>query len=328
MKKRRKENDNEQLSSSEYHHSTKPIIDINNTIINNHIFQVMEHLKEPLANRQSCIVDNGQLISTIYPVVTINNFLQMESLSKIEAFLHSIPFDLKSTDLYNFRQSMDLSSYLDHSNVIKELRQQMFSPPFLSHLEDLFDLKNGSLEECIGDMSSQSYIKGDYLLCHDDRLDTRQIAYVLYLVNDQYDGDEMGDGGALEFFITDDLNRPRIYEGGPKQLIHPKRNMLVLFKVSMTSFHQVQEVLRNVDRLSISGWYHHKNRDSDNDEKKEDRSSQIFEKEIFQHGDQIKLFNYFPEGGIPLNDESMEKCQGFTFKNDLFDEYFYYQPRI
>lgn len=365
-------------------------------IINNNIFQIMINLKEPLHNRQSCIIQDGQVVSTIYPVVAIKNFLIMETFSNVKSFLNSIPFDLRYSDMYRFRQSMDLLSYIDHNQTIKQLRMEMFSPLFLSHLERLFELEQGSLEENVGDMSAQSYLEGDYLLCHDDRLDTRQIAFVLYLVdedfsngnermeNDQYriqsrnsiqiqsrnhdnnelkkdhkndnETDNFNDGGALEFFITDDLNRPLIFdnennENHLNQLIYPKKNMLILFRVSMISFHQVQEVLKkDKNRLAISGWYHHRhkkiineietidtiNESKKNYKKRDEKQNQNQKRKLknanflYIHSQDQKKHHQdiIPKISISLNDEKMKKCHQFTLENNIFNEYFYYQSRI
>jgi hypothetical protein len=124
------------------------------------------------------------------------------------------------------------------------------------------------------DMSSQHYGYRQFLLTHDDRLDTRRIAYVLYLVPDNWSA---ADGGQLDFFLTDWRNEPTYPHSssstsssslGPVQRFVPKRGTFVFFEVTMTSHHQVAEVLRqgknySDGRLSISGWFHDANPDSD-----------------------------------------------------------------
>ena len=48
------------------------------------------------------------------------------------------------------------------------------------------------------------------------------------------------------------------YTGKPKivKSIIPKFNSLNLFEVSNTSWHQVSEVLTDIQRLTLTGWYH------------------------------------------------------------------------
>eukprot|EP00118_Oscarella_pearsei_P013781 m.113866 g.113866 ORF g.113866 m.113866 type:complete len:446 (+) comp37467_c0_seq2:320-1657(+) len=88
----------------------------------------------------------------------------------------------------------------------------------------------------------------DTLLCHDDELEGRCIAFILYLVPDWCDED----GGLLGLFNTTDGHPDRIV-----QSLIPQWNTFVFFEVSPVSFHQVSEVLsESKTRLSISGWFH------------------------------------------------------------------------
>ena len=67
---------------------------------------------------------------------------------------------------------------------------------------------------CVRLTSSHSYIcqqpnalvaiVADTLLCHDDELDTRRIAFVLYLVPPW----QADDGGSLDMFDMDGTSRP------------------------------------------------------------------------------------------------------------------------
>ena len=43
------------------------------------------------------------------------------------------------------------------------------------------------------------YSRGDYLLCHDDELEGRRIAFILYLVPEDWGP---ADGGGLQLFST------------------------------------------------------------------------------------------------------------------------------
>ena len=94
------------------------------------------------------------------------------------------------------------------------------------------------------------YLIADTLLCHDDELEGRRIAFIFYLVDEDWTGE---DGGCLDLFSVDGNNQPA---GVVKSLV-PQWNSFAFFAVTPTSFHQVSEVLaKNKCRLSVSGWFH------------------------------------------------------------------------
>jgi len=78
-------------------------------------------------------------------------------------------------------------------------------------------------------------------LPHDDRLEGRKIAYVLYLSDLREE-----DGGSLDMYEDMKIVKSII----------PKFGDLLLFEVSEKSFHQVAEVLTDANRLTIAGWFH------------------------------------------------------------------------
>uniref|UniRef100_A0A8C5NRY7 Prolyl 3-hydroxylase OGFOD1 n=1 Tax=Junco hyemalis TaxID=40217 RepID=A0A8C5NRY7_JUNHY len=98
------------------------------------------------------------------------------------------------------------------------------------------------------DISCAKYEYTDVLLCHDDELEGRRIAFILYLVPPW----EKSDGGTLDLYSTDEHFQPQQIT---KSLV-PSWNTLVFFEVSPVSFHQVSEVLSQKCRLSVSGWFH------------------------------------------------------------------------
>lgn len=70
------------------------------------------------------------------------------------------------------------------------------------------------------------------LLCHDDELDGRRIAYILYLIDEDW---EASDGGNLDLFDVDRNGQPdRVVTS-----VVPHWNSLAFFAVTPTSFHQV-----------------------------------------------------------------------------------------
>ncbi|XP_072790681.1 prolyl 3-hydroxylase OGFOD1 isoform X1 [Taeniopygia guttata] len=98
------------------------------------------------------------------------------------------------------------------------------------------------------DISCAKYEYTDVLLCHDDELEGRRIAFILYLVPPW----EKSDGGTLDLYSTDEHFQPQQIT---KSLV-PSWNTLVFFEVSPVSFHQVSEVVSQKCRLSVSGWFH------------------------------------------------------------------------
>uniref|UniRef100_A0A3B4ZWQ3 Prolyl 3-hydroxylase OGFOD1 n=1 Tax=Stegastes partitus TaxID=144197 RepID=A0A3B4ZWQ3_9TELE len=99
------------------------------------------------------------------------------------------------------------------------------------------------------DISCARYEYSDVLLCHDDELEGRRVAFILYLVPPW----QSSDGGTLDLYTTDSNFQPQSIA---KSLV-PSWNTLVLFEVSPVSFHQVSEVLsQDKCRLSLSGWFH------------------------------------------------------------------------
>ncbi|XP_030620927.1 prolyl 3-hydroxylase OGFOD1 [Chanos chanos] len=173
----------------------------------------------------------------------ITNFLQSESfVESLQTELLQLKFNHKSNDLYKFQQSDDLKKRTDHH--ITELRSVLFGQ-FRSWLSEVLEVE---LEPTV-DISCAKYEHTDVLLCHDDELEGRRVAFILYLVPPW----EEKDGGALDLFNTDEHCQPMCIV---KSLL-PCWNTLVFFEVSPISFHQVAEVIaEDKCRLSLSGWFH------------------------------------------------------------------------
>lgn len=110
---------------------------------------------------------------------------------------------------------------------------------------------------------SHSVVRPDVLLCHDDELEGRRVAFILYLVPPW----QSSDGGTLDLYATDGEyptwclfvcvcisvildNRSFVYFSSlssgnfqPQSIVKslvPSWNTLVLFEVSPVSFHQVR----------------------------------------------------------------------------------------
>jgi Rps23 Pro-64 3,4-dihydroxylase Tpa1-like proline 4-hydroxylase len=75
---------------------------------------------------------------------------------------------------------------------------------------------------------------GCHLLCHDDELEGRRIAFILYLVPKDW---SLEDGGTLDLFSSDELGQPQNITTS----IVPVWNSLLFFAVTPQSFHQVSQ---------------------------------------------------------------------------------------
>ncbi|KAG8329047.1 Prolyl 3-hydroxylase ogfod1 [Homalodisca vitripennis] len=83
-------------------------------------------------------------------------------------------------------------------------------------------------------MTTSLYGRGDFLLCHDDLWEDRQIAFVLYLSEDICEQD----GGSLRFFQLDEELNPVV--GNYRKQFQPAYNSMVFFEVTETSYHETK----------------------------------------------------------------------------------------
>ncbi|KAM9268859.1 LOW QUALITY PROTEIN: prolyl 3-hydroxylase OGFOD1 [Cariama cristata] len=155
--------------------------------------------------------------------------------------LLGLGFRGRCNDLFSLRQSEELRGRPEpHVAALRHALCEEFRA-WLSAVTQI------ELEPTI-DISCAKYEYTDVLLCHDDELEGRRIAFILYLVPPW----EKSDGGTLELYSTDEHFQPQQIV---KSLV-PSWNTLVFFEVSL-SFHQVSEVLSEEKcRLSVSGWFH------------------------------------------------------------------------
>lgn len=173
--------------------------------------------------------------------VIIKNFLEKEDAVLLRDEVLKEDYSLKFSDLFCFYQTNDLN--YSNKKRIKEFLSLVNSKEVHYFLEGVTSKKIKKH----ADTFSSIYTKTNYLLCHDDLIEKRKIAYILYL------GDNFTkkDGGAL--VLRDNL------KGMPSKItkeIYPKFNSLVIFEVSNKSFHEVEEVISNKTRLAIGGWFY------------------------------------------------------------------------
>jgi len=125
------------------------------------------------------------------------------------------------------------------------MKQVIYSSEFRTFLQGVTGIE---LKSDV-DISASKYWSGCQLLCHDDEWEGRRIAFIFYLVPEDWSEE---DGGTLDLFECDAQGQPRTVT----ESILPTWNNFLFFEVTPTSFHQVAEVLSSKQRLSISGWFH------------------------------------------------------------------------
>ncbi|KCV70737.1 hypothetical protein H696_03088 [Fonticula alba] len=181
-----------------------------------------------------------------FPAARLFNLFDQAMLQQVRDEIKLEVFSQKSNDLYHFLQSsLDLKS--SKLPGVSAIRDVVYSEEFTGMISRLVGVP---LDSKRVDMSAHRYAQTNYLLCHDDELDSRRVAYIIYLVDEDWDA---ADGGALDMFDMDDSRQPRAVA----RSFVPKWGSFALFEVTPDSHHQVAEVLTaSKERISISGWFH------------------------------------------------------------------------
>jgi len=177
-----------------------------------------------------------------FPHIQIPHFLHSDFTVDLLQSLQKEQFFPKESDLFKFHQTNDFAR--TEIQLISFLRKQLLSKNFLNNLEKITGTK---LRKKI-DLHGTLYRDTDFLLCHDDKLQGRKIAFMLYLTSLK-----KRDGGALELYSAK--------TGQPKKVIKsyfPLTNSFLCFKVKKHSFHQVSEVVSKSPRITIAGWFYGK----------------------------------------------------------------------
>jgi prolyl 3-hydroxylase /prolyl 3,4-dihydroxylase len=190
---------------------------------------------------------SASVSSAVFPVAVWPDFLCPQTCDALRTELAKMTFALRSSDLYEFHQTTDLKRVNPKINpLIDQLCSELYSERFLEVMQRVTGRKLGNHV----DISGQRYQKGDFLLCHDDRLEKRRIALILYLI----EKDAVMQGGRLFALRSDEEGRPVMDE---PQTIAPQWNTLAFFEVTRASFHQVEQVFsEKVPRYSITCWFH------------------------------------------------------------------------
>lgn len=167
-----------------------------------------------------------------FPHVIIDDFLPDDFFIDLCGSLEDIKLERKEADLFQFDQSENLS--LTKNVVLKELQEKLLV--LKPELKKRFAVTLSHI-----DMFAAFYYDTDYLLPHDDRLESRKVAYTLYIAAPD-------EGGELALISKKSPHK--------KSLVDIVPNRLVLFQVSEDSWHEVEEVRGDLPRISITGWFH------------------------------------------------------------------------
>ena len=175
-----------------------------------------------------------------FPYLELREFFKPDIAVGLLAGISKEGFSKKESDLFSFMQTNDLTT--SPQGLIKNFHSFLCSPGFLSFMEKIAGIPLGTHI----DLHATLYQDTDFLLCHDDRLDSRKIAFLLYLSDF-----EEGEGGSLNLF-TDAGGMP----GKVAKKIIPRFNTFAFFEVSNISFHEVEEVIAEKQRITLGGWFH------------------------------------------------------------------------
>ncbi len=181
-----------------------------------------------------------------FPHLSLGEFFLPKIFREIEKAALSLGFSPQRSDLFQFKQTSDISKQRNPPLALSSFRAFLASEPFISYLEKLSGTR---LQRKSFDISASLYEDTDFLLCHDDQLENRKIAFFLYLNTLQ-----KNDGGALQLYETSFSNPVEPVKVA--KTITPRANTFAFFLVSDKSFHGVEEVMRPVQRLALSGWFH------------------------------------------------------------------------
>lgn len=194
--------------------------------------------KKYLNDRELSKISSNFKKAKPYPNFSLDDFFNKNKLSELKKAILKEKFEKIGRDLFSLSHTKDLA--YSKNPAINEFYNLISSKGFIGLIKKLTD------EKLSGRIDMQSHImgQGDYLLFHDDELEGRKTAYVVYLsaLNAE-------DGGRLQLY---DIKKPI----NPVKNITPKFNSFACFKVSRKSLHTVEEIMQGKNRLTIGGWFY------------------------------------------------------------------------
>ena len=173
-----------------------------------------------------------------FPHIVIEDAFDEKKLDAVKESLLKESFELQNSDLFTFLQC-DIEK--SKNKIINSFCSYLHSQEFIARIAKVMHTKLRSI-----DISAFIYEKTHHLLPHDDRLKTRKVAYVINLSSLQEE-----DGGALALYATQG-KKPTVVA----KRISPHYNTLVLFGVTPQTFHEVEEIVSDTQRITVTGWFH------------------------------------------------------------------------
>ncbi|RMD67703.1 hypothetical protein D6817_00770 [Candidatus Pacearchaeota archaeon] len=174
-----------------------------------------------------------------YPHLHARNFLDERVARELAKEVKGLRFERKETDLFSFYQSDDFSAL--KSGELREFYEFLRSEEGFAIFEALTGAKlQGQLR-----VAATLFKPTDYLLCHDDNVESRKLAFIIYLTK----GMLARDGGRFVVYNSKNL-RPT----DAAKKYSPTWNSLLVFKVTRKSFHEVEENVGKKSRYAIGGW--------------------------------------------------------------------------
>lgn len=111
-----------------------------------------------------------------FPHLAVPDLFDAAFLRTLENELRGVTYYTKSSDLFEFAQSGDLKGV--DSPLVAKLKSVLYGAKFRRVLQEITGIEIGQLAETV-DMSANVYGDTNTLLCHDDELHGRRIAYIL-----------------------------------------------------------------------------------------------------------------------------------------------------
>ena len=204
-------------------------------------------------------LEKEYLESMPYQHSVIKSLFSDSLLRKVrEEILANLEFTEKETDIYKVNQTGDLAnldklppSELAMLSNLFELRNAIYSRSFREFIQKITGVSGLSSSNV--DLSINNYKNGCHLLNHDDVIGTRAVSFILYLPDPDVEW-LATDGGRLELYPVVEMGTPA---NEPSKMVLPVWNTFAFFAVQPGySFHSVEEVFGEKERLSISGWFH------------------------------------------------------------------------
>lgn len=179
-----------------------------------------------------------------FPHIQISSFLNEAKAEQLLKEIKKIQFEEKEADLFHFKQSSDFVNI--QNPLLKEFHACVNSQPFREFIATITGVPVTQAKGI--DMTASLYESTHFLLCHDDQLEGRKIAYLFYLTKDFSEKE----GASFNVLAHDAENHPTKVE---KRYI-PEWNSFLMFEVSPVSFHEVEENYSSKKRYAIGGWLH------------------------------------------------------------------------